>query len=134
MAGPTFRGFAATFRPFIAALCAYEDMKIIRLSLLFWGLFCFALVGAGALSFPMIKFPTPMALASIEDQYIDLESLSEDELEHYKFNQQWIIWNYEGLMGSSIARMKYLAIIGIFTGFLCVLAAVFWPRITRGSI
>ena len=121
------------FRPISRALCANENMKIIRLSLLLWGLLCFALVGIGGLSFPMIKLPTPMALATIEDRYIDLELLTKEEVEEYEFNKQWIVWNYEGLLGSSLTRMKCLAILGIFTGLISILGAVFWPRITRLS-
>ncbi len=81
----------------------------------------------------MIKLPTPMALAAIEDHYIGLGSLSEDEMKQYEFHKQWIIWNYEGLLASSLARMKFLVIVGIFTGLICILGAVFWPRITKLS-
>ena len=106
-------------------------MRAIRILLVIWGLVCLITPVYTALQYPVIKISTPSAMNAIENTFINLKAMNEDESTRYQFFKNGVIGNDRGLRNSVKVRQSAITVIGLFSAIMCFSGAILLPHLTR---
>jgi len=101
-------------------------MNVISIFLLIWGLVCILVPIYTALVYPVMKLRTPDAINMIEDQFVDVASLSDKESKNYKFVKGWILGNDKSLIKSAKVRQYGVILIGFSSAVICFVGAYYF--------
>ncbi|WGO99459.1 hypothetical protein QFX18_05210 [Saccharophagus degradans] len=108
-------------------------MKKIRIFLVVWGFVCLVTPVLSALKYPLMKLTTEGAMHSIENSFINIDTMAAEEKKSYDFLKSWILGNDKMLKKSAKVRQYAVMFLGVSTSLLCFLGAIYLPYLTRRS-
>gem|GEM_PF-5092691 len=80
-----------------------------------------------------MKLTTKGAMYSIENRFVNIDSMTAEDKKSYEFLKSWILINDKMLKKSAKVRQQFVVILGISTSLLCFLGAIYLPHLTRRS-